>query len=175
MSDLIRRKQPGEAWETAVDTGGGGGSQPGASVVRGPFTINYDDANLNNGIAFYTPAVGDFLLDIRVIVDTVFDGTTPKIDVSATATGIFAALAGSFLEGSVADASTVGLLIGAAYNDLIGAGAYANVLSASLNPFLTADPLKVWASQDGLKGGTAVGGTAGVARIYIVTATPVAL
>jgi len=24
MSDLIRRKQPGEAWETAVDTGGGG-------------------------------------------------------------------------------------------------------------------------------------------------------
>jgi len=39
MADLIRRKQPGEAWETAIDTGGGGGSQPIWAAYEGDSII----------------------------------------------------------------------------------------------------------------------------------------
>ena len=37
MADLIRRKQPGEAWETAIDTGGGGiwAAYEGDSIIIG--------------------------------------------------------------------------------------------------------------------------------------------
>jgi hypothetical protein len=48
MSDLIRRKQPGEAWETAVDTGGGG-SQPSVLAVTHALAFSND-----SGMAWYT-------------------------------------------------------------------------------------------------------------------------
>lgn len=173
MVSLIRRKDPGQAWETEVDTGGGG-SQPGTPLVRGPFVVNFDDAGLENGIEFYTPTEGDLLMDIRLVVDVAFDGTTPRGDVGiGVGGGLFnyglgipsLAVAGNMGDGIVIDDGLANLV-----NDLSNSGNS----TAALSPFLSSDPMKFWASQDGLAGGLAVGGTAGVLRVYIVTATPVA-
>lgn len=55
MTELIRRKNTGEAWETVVDTGGGG-SQPGAAVWKDLGLIDVTDLLENGATLVYTPA-----------------------------------------------------------------------------------------------------------------------
>lgn len=58
MTELIRRKNTGEAWETVVDTGGGG-SQLGVSTVIGPYVVEYTDiVNLWDEVPIVTLPVG---------------------------------------------------------------------------------------------------------------------
>jgi len=62
MASLIRRKDPGQAWETEVDTGGGGGSQP--VRVIGPVPIEYADFHTDGQtLDLFDTTAGDVLLD----------------------------------------------------------------------------------------------------------------
>jgi len=170
MVDLIRRKRGDEAWETVA---------AGYSVVRGPFSFAFDDAGLEDGLTFYTPTVGDILLEVFVSVDTSFDGMNPFVDVGTgvgTAYGLFSQFEGvpSLLSVDEESAGT-GIQIGMTGNSssLLASGGYDG--SGRPEGIITAaNPLKVWVSQNGQKGGAAIGGTTGAARLYIVTATPVA-
>lgn len=164
--------------------GGGGnvGSQPGAAIVRGPFEFAFDDAGLEDGLAFYTPTVGDVLLDAWIEVDTLFDGTNPLADIGTgvgSTTGLFGE-AGSRpdLSGADSDGSAgEGVLVNLNTNFPLSVAAVLNASTYRLAPakFISANPLKVWVSQNGQIGGTAIGGAAGSARVFIVTATPLAL
>lgn len=71
MASLIRRKDPGRAWETEVDTGNGG-SQP--FRVEGPFTVDGDHlSEMDDFQVAYTPTPGDIL--VGIVVD--YDACTP--------------------------------------------------------------------------------------------------
>lgn len=165
--------------------GGGGGSTAGAAIVRGPFAFAFDTPDINNGVAFYTPTIGDILLDAWIEIDAAFNGTTPKADLSqytgsASPLGLWGASAFG-LPVELAQADTVN----AGGGPLTGTGSGghgASLLGGSGNAscriaparFTTADPLLLVVSQDGSKGGMAVGGSAGAGKVYIVTATPTA-
>lgn len=173
---------------SVTDAGGGvaqvasGGSVPGAAIVRGPFDIAFDDAGLNDGIAFYTPTVDDILLDAWIEVDTAFDGTTPKADIGTgvnSTSGLFSQ-AGTFPDLSSADndgSAGEGVLINDSGNVPLSVAAAIQSSAYRIVPakFITAAPLKVWVSQNGAIGGTAIGGAAGAGRVFIVTATPLAI
>jgi hypothetical protein len=90
---LIRRKDPGQAWETEVDPGGGGVATAGAARVLGPFPFAFDTPNLNDGVEFYTPTPGDILLDAWISVPpTDFWDGTPIADIGqGTPQGLFRA------------------------------------------------------------------------------------
>jgi hypothetical protein len=155
-----------------------GGSVPGAAIVHGPFAFAYSDAGINNGKAFYTPKIGDVLLDLWIEIDTAFNGTTPLIDVGTfvgSTSGLLAAASGTFSGGTPdSDSAGTGYLCG------VGSNATTGLVSASSpgNPrvapgvFTAANPLKVVLSRNGLAGGPAPGGTQGAGKIYLVTATP---
>ena len=168
----------------------------GNSFVRGPFSFAYNTANLNTGVAFYTPAVGDILLDAWIEVDTGFNGTTPTADIGqfvASNSGIFGINAISVLL-DIADSTTnapslLTATSGVDFGSGVGHGGYAvsgtqlefNSSTPSLSgfravpgKFTTTDALKLVVSQNGQKGGSAIGGSAGAGKVYIVTATPVA-
>ena len=156
----------------------------GTPVVRGPFAFAYNTANINNGVAFYTPTLNDWLIEAWIEVITGFNGTTPKADIGqftggAGETGFWQALVSGYpldspwstLSGSADNPSWAG---GSTNNyDLIGAGSF-NTSQVAPARFRTTRPLGVVVSQDGTTGGTAVGGSAGAAKIYIITATPIA-
>ena len=159
-----------------------GGSTLGAAILRGPFSFAFDDAGLEDGLEFSTPTVGDIILDVFVVVDIAFDGTTPKLDYGTgvgTNTGLLNAFTGiSFASGADDERGGTGLLIGGSSTNsptsLAASGGYYGIGHPE-GIVTAANPLKVWVSQDGQKGGAAAGSTAGAARLYIVTATPVAL
>ncbi len=153
----------------------------GVAVVRGPFAFAFNTASINAGVTVYTPVVGDILLDAWFEITTAFDGTTPKADIgsfSGTTSGLFD-ISGNAVPLGTADTTATG-----------GAGISINVTSGTLSllaqvgsslkrtvpsRFTTTAPLKLVVSQTGLAGGTAIGGAAGAGKLYIVTATPVAL
>lgn len=134
----------------------------------------YDTPGLEDGLEFYTPTVGEFLIDARFVVDVAFNGTTPKADIGATSPGIFnQATPGFYVYLHAADSLAGGsVLRGLAYNNLSEIASYGDSYSIGMSPFMNDTPLLVWASQNGLKGGTPVGGTTGAARLYILTSTP---
>lgn len=171
---------------------GGGGSSAGAPTIRGPFSFAYNTAGLAAGVAFYTPTIGDWLLDAWVEVDTAFNGTTPTCDIGqfpgAGTGGLFVCSpVGYGIDLTKQDSSSVntsGLLVSTAAG--LGAltlGAGNVYFSATDDPeysriapgkFVTADPLLLVASQTGFRNATAIDSTAGAAKAYIITATPVA-
>lgn len=173
----------------AAAGGGGGGS--GNAVVRGPFGFAFDTAGLAAGVAFYTPTIGDVLLDAWIEVDTAFDGTTPLADFGSfngTTSGMYSNFWGGVVDLTSADHEvSPGVLSGnggahygvngntpLALTSVIWNGAstsYDRLLPA---PFTAADPLLLVVSQDGSKGGTEIDSTQGAGRIYIVTAAPTA-
>lgn len=140
-------------------------------TLRGPYSFSYNTPGLAGGLAFYTPTVGEMLLDLTIRVTTVWNGTAPRGDVGQATSG------------------TTGL-----YNDtgVNTFGCFMNVLSAAnsggtriISPglgeygsmflFTTADPLKVWVTQNAVIGAADPGASQGAAEIYFVVATPLAL
>ncbi len=151
----------------------------GESVLHGPFTFNYDDAGLNDGIAFYTPVIGEVLLDYGVLIDEAFDGTTPRVDMGTavgTTYGLFANSSGyQNLSGSVDNENAgEGMLVNSQGGpfDMTGLVGSNGGGRTSLIPIIAANPIKLWVSQDGQAGGAASGGTQGILRVFIVTAIP---
>lgn len=164
-------------------SGGGGTPAAGSARVLGPFPFAFDDAGLENGIAFYTPTVNDVLLDAWISVLTAFDGTTPLGDVGIFTggnTGGLFANNNAAIDMTAADAdgqSGQGLLAGNTLSDLLVSDINVTtpaVFSARYVParFTAANPLGIVVSQDGSAGGTAVGGTAGAGAVYLMVATP---
>lgn len=145
--------------------------------------IAFGTAGLTAGVALYTPAVGDLILDIGIVITTAFNGTTPKIDVgtfNGGNNGLFDELAGAPVDATKVYADvTNNAGIAAANSHLwlssaitsVGAAGTAAINSWQLR-VSAANPLLVVVSQTGAKGGTATGATAGAATIVVVTSTP---
>lgn len=146
----------------------------GAVQVKGPFAIAFDTASLNAGVAIgYTPAIGD-LFQIIVVVSTAFDGTTPLLDVGFTGdtNGFFYEASGAKTAMSVA--SPLSLTAFDVSGSVTLDGTTPVVSTPAWAKATAADALLVWVSQDGTKGGTAIGGTTGAASLYVLAATPTA-
>lgn len=171
MVSLIRRKDTGQAWETEVDSGGGTPTA-GAVIVHGPFSFAYNTPNLTTGVSFYTPSVGEIILNIQIWITTLWDGTTPTGDVGQFVMATTGLLKNSFsgVGTTLMDSPTQTVNDGVTNYGAAALGEFAYLFSCT-----TADPLKVVVSQDGTKGGSDPGSSQGQAQIYIVTATPVAL
>lgn len=163
---------------------GGGGSQAGGPVVRGPFSFSFNSPGLLTGLEIgYTPAIGDILLDAWFEIDTAWNGTTPKGDI-----GLFTGGANSGFFGFAFDVVPMnnpdsenpsGLL------DSASAPPPGQVLSLAFlgslptfqprivpGKFTVASPMKVCVSQDGTNTGADPGSAQGAAKVYIITATP---
>lgn len=162
-------------------------SQPGSSTTYS-FPFSYDDANLENGLTVYTPTVGEVLVDACVIVDTPFNGTTPLLDIGTgvgVTVGMFKLGTGSSgvpLNLPCSEDAGTGILIGLAEQgnaftlsqagaDWYGGG-FGAATRVALSPFTATNPLKLWVSQDGTIGGSAVGGTTGEGRLFFTICTP---
>lgn len=158
----------------------GGGSTAGAAIVRGPFSFTFATANLAAGVAVYTPTVADLLLDVLVVVDTVWDGTTPLLDVGTavgTTNGILNFYGGAVQMDIAPDDETpgTGILFSSTPGTSLVASAAESGWFRAAGIVTAVNPLKVWVSQDGSAGGADPGASQGAARLYVVTATPVAL
>lgn len=146
----------------------------GALTMRGPYAVAFDTASLNAGVAIgYTPAIGD-VFTVITVTTTAFNGTTPLLDVGFTGdtNGFYYEASG---ENAALDVSAI--LSTTAFDVANNSTLNATTPIASLPAWAyakAADALLVWVSQDGTKGGTAIGGTAGAANLYILQATPLA-
>ncbi len=158
----------GVSWEP------GGGSQPGATITRG-FSFTFATAGLDNGVALWTPAVGDVLIEAWFLTTVGFDGTSPIPDI------------GQFTDGNLGYWGRIGDTYGSlqsADDQVNGPGneAFLQVLAQSLRgitvnygglfTFDSTDPVKLVVSQDGQKGGTPIGGAAGEATLFVTIASP---
>lgn len=152
------------------------GATPGAAIVRGPFAIAFDDAALPDGVEFYTPTVGDLLLDAWFQVDTAWDAPA-KADFGQFLDGNVQGVYGNYgAAPAELDGAAVALQGGIAFAD---GGQFASLRATlevegygSLGYFTTDDPLLLVVSADGHKGGADPVAAQGAARFYIVTATP---
>lgn len=175
---------------------GAAGAKAGTTVVRA-FSFKATTPNLDTGVPFYTPAVGEVLLNLWFSVETAWNIAPAAADIGIAGSGgagffgavlvpVDMATLNAFLPGvltamaSYQDASTNGVLEG-----LLETQPGANPVGLQVTPgiqslqgsfipvtFLTTDPLEVWVTQDGSQGGTPTGSNIGDALIYIVTATP---
>lgn len=179
MSDLERRYVQGDGWKTVEAP-----SQTGVAVTyEVPFT--FETPNLANGIVIYRPAVGDRLMDAWMEVDEAFDGTTPCYDIGTfdgVTTGLFffASTYRPSLEWPASSDAGSGLVIpanwrvtslmGLAYTTFSGeySGSYVTVPAR----FVSGNPLKLVASQNGEIGGDPLDSTQGSARICFTIVRP---
>lgn len=156
---------------------GGGGSQP---FGFHKLDVAFDTPDLNAGVEVFTPAVGELLVSCRIVVPTAWDGTTPKFDCGNGSQGLFSYAFGLPYSGlSNPDDTWPGISVGGNGGAWAGVGDAVLALdsagyTATLSPFATADPFLAWVSQNGNKGGAAVGGTVGTATVYVVTILPTA-
>ena len=156
----------------------------GAPTVYKSAAINYNSANLRTGITIFTPAIGDVLLDALIQIDTAFDGTTPATDIAqwtllANGSGGWFGAAGSggvSLVG-LADKSYQGDQFISGDDDATQSLSQRSSDGARIVPgyFASVDPVQIIVTQDGLKNGAAIGGTAGQLHVYLVVAKPVQL
>jgi hypothetical protein len=144
------------------------------------FSFAYNTPGLNNGLVAYTPAVGEILLNAWIDVTTAFDGTTPKGDIGTFVgvnyglfSDIVAALGMNTPSGedtgagySFPDSANTASLLAAALGTTM-----ASAVRGAPGRFTATNPVKVVVSQDGTLGGTAVGGTAGAATLYLEIGT----
>lgn len=171
---------PGAAADTVLTsdgTGGtswasGGGSQPGAAIVRGPFSFAFNAAGLAAGVAVgYTPAINDVLIGAWIEADTPFDGTTPMADFGVGCNdgdpGILTQLTAP---GAPWDLTQQTVVIG----DQVGSLAPAPYPTFLAVRFTAANPMQLWVTQDGTKNGDTPAGSTGAAKLYLVTASPTA-
>ncbi len=163
---------------------GGGAAPAGVAIVRGPYAVGFADlVALRDGVAFYTPAVGEVLLDAWFVVDTVFNdvaqadisqynGSSPDEGLWEWQSPInLAAGADSPDQGGGPPGNGIPQNVSLATVAVSANGGGGRVVPAV---FTNTDPLLVVVSQDGTKGGSTSPATDGAARLYIVTADPVA-
>jgi hypothetical protein len=130
------------------------GGAANALRVAGPYVFSYDDAGIEDGIEFFTPAVGDVVLHTLFVVITPFDGTTP--------TGGM----GTFTSGGYGihyfDPTTP-------WTEAEGAGMLSDPTLPADNPFVSVNtnPFKLYVSQDDV-GSASVGGTEGEVHVYLI-------
>lgn len=75
--DIVRRSAGGTGpWKTEPESVSPGGSTPGASIVRGPFRLSFDAADIYTGIPLFQPAEGDLILDYIADVIEEFETAT---------------------------------------------------------------------------------------------------
>lgn len=144
--------------------------------------IAYDAAGLAAGIDIYTPTPGDVGLMAWVAVVEAFDGTTPLAQMGqfsgGDANGWYQIAAGwNLAQADVIGWSGSNGLLYSNFSDnteLMAGGIVYEAYYRYPFPctFLTADPIQVCASQTGLPGGAAVGGTAGLMAVYLMIGHP---
>jgi len=154
----------------------------GNAIVRGPLSFTYATPNLDTGVEFYTPTVGEVLLDAFFIVDVGFTGGSNQ----ALATiGTFVGRDDGFWSGGY---FTNFNLVGGSYEyggykvdlnygnySLASNGEnYDYYANSAPGVFTDTYPLKLVVSTNGYKNptGSAISSTVGAARLYIVTAFP---
>ena len=177
---------------TPAGGGGGGGATPGAGIVRGPFSFTHATAGISSGgVTVFTPAIGDVLLDVLVIITTPFDGTTPQYDVGLIETngvGIFgnfynwldATQQGvqftDYLQGGAPAIGTTPAFTNPASALAFGSAAVAGVTNGvppvTPSVFLDSAPFKLWVTQNGKSSGADPVCTVGAGALYVTTATP---
>lgn len=161
---------------------------PGASRILGPFPFAFDDAGLNDGIVFYTPTVGDILLDAWIETTEAWDGTTPNADIGTLTydAGLYNTTSAYTIGNADNDGGNGGIVqqsgnenMSSLLSDNNPYWGGATVADVRYNMFRVvparfseATPMKIVVSQDGLSGGAAVGGTTGAGAVYLVIATP---
>ena len=142
------------------------------------FSFSYSLSGLTAGVAFYTPTVGDILLDAWFEIDTAWNGTTPLGDIgqflSGNSQGFFGAWGEPPTDMTSADGATNTdtLLWGQVSG--VGSGGSSD-LAKSITAeargtpakFTTTDPLKVVVSQTGQTGGASPASSAGSAVIFL--------
>lgn len=152
----------------------------GAVRIFGPFRFGFDTPGLNSGVEFYTPTVGDILVDAFVQFPVAFDGLSPQFD----CIDIYGDTNGLFYNNNAPVNATAATAPG---NALLAYGRVASSLSSALLTYDTAHPQsfppfqskvnkptpwKLWVSSNGRAGGAAVGATKGEAELYLVMASP---
>jgi len=153
----------------------------GNAIVRGPLSFTYATPNLDTGVEFYTPAVGEVLLNAFFMVDTAFSGGS---NLALATIGTFVGTTAGFW--SSGESGYVPLMyayytIGAGYR-YMGYGnqfalasngsAYDGYPHGAPGVFDDVNPLKLVVTQTALKDGTPIDATQGEARLWIVTAFP---
>ena len=143
------------------------------AVLRTPVAITHATAGLNTGVPLYVPRVGEIVTAVWVDITTAFDGTTPLLDVGqftdAGTDGWIVTAGGTGVDCSAASTIASGGTTGAVIMSDVGAASTPVCLPARCP---TEAPILVVVSQDASKGGTAVGGTAGAATVYVETIRP---
>ena len=142
-------------------------------IVFGPYIVNFDDADLVAGRSFYTPIVGDLLMDAFVFVPTAWNATA-KIDIGTfvgALFGLFGVTVGARdLQTANTEDGGAGLSF---YNgdpaSLVTAGAWSGI-GCSPMIFTADNPLKVCVSTTGRTNGSGSASTQGIAHVYIVIA-----
>jgi hypothetical protein len=148
----------------------------GSQKVHGPFTFAYNAEGLSSGIPFFSPTIGDLLIDVLIDVEIAWDGATPQADVGPADGGFFQ----TQISPVDVTATATGLGVRRPSGAVLGSLSAAQAKSASLGggsllPAVWTDDgeLEFWVSQDGTRGGADPGATQGLAHVYLVTATPV--
>lgn len=141
--------------------GNAGSQAPGIPVLRGPFNVTWDSDGLANpGVEFYTPVVGDILLDAWIKIGTAFDGATPSGDIGSFIggpTGMFFNMSG-VVDMSIADTEVIddGLVSqgdgGSATSDLLASAFYKGPQRSLPAIWTSENPLFVIVSQNGQAG-----------------------
>lgn len=182
-----------------LDNSSGGSSGTSITTLIVPFT--FETVGLNEGLVVYEPQVHDLLLGASFFDDVAWDGTTPTADIGleADTNGIFAEWFGAVpldrLQGgesgsslnsprysyvdpntpyqTFADLATTMLVYdlgGSPTDPSLNISDYTGY--GTMHRFVSTEPLMLWASQDGARGGEAVDSTQGASFLVLVIARP---
>lgn len=131
--------------------------------------IAFNTSGLNTvGIPIFTPSIGSILLDVWVEVTQPWNGTTPKIDFGSFEVenwGICQNWIDSPMNLIMTDWDTHGLYLHESSSLSNYPSATNTVTGVVPARFTSAAPFRAVVSQNGAKGGTAVGGTTGEATV----------
>jgi hypothetical protein len=145
-----------------------GSLNPSPLTLLGPFTFSFATPGLTTGVPLVTLPVGAVICGIGVSVPVAFDGTTPLADVGTFDggnAGLFDTINSAAVDLTSADAAVTD-------NAGISQVQATGWLTSVGLPITAICTLSLVVSQDGTKGGTATGSTAGTGAVYVLVATP---
>jgi hypothetical protein len=156
----------------------------GAKLLHVAQPVAFDDADLATGVLVYTPrAAGEVVIEAWPEIVAAFDGTTPTADVAQfglLAPGAYGwkyASDGNQWDASVADVSYLGDDYLTADQSGFMNGGLSLIAASGTSGYrvapgrlASAEPVRVIVTQDGTKGGAAVGGTAGLLLLHLLIA-----